>query len=62
MVFSYLKVAFNVPQSCIRIYEDDAGIDLAEMEDRIMTLREEMLKLAPGLKEVANIFKRGSAN
>ena len=62
MVFSYLKVAFNIPLTNIHIYEDDSGIDLADMEDRILTLREETLKLAPSLKEVASVFKKGNSN
>ena len=61
MVFSYLKIGFNIKNSEIQIYEDDSTIEVEEFEDKIHTLREEALRLAPNLKEIYSLFKKGSS-
>jgi hypothetical protein len=43
------------------IYEDDISIELEEFEERTKTLREEILKNAPELGGVFEIFKKGAA-
>lgn len=59
MVFSYLKIANKIDQKAINIYEDDSGIEIEEMEDRVLTLREVALKTAIHLKDIHSLFKRG---
>jgi hypothetical protein len=59
MLFSYLKIGFNIGMADVQIYEDDSGIEIPELEDRVLTLREEALKYATSLKEVYNLFRRG---
>ena len=50
MIFSYLKIGFNIGLSDIQIYDGEFGTDLEEIEDRVHTLKEEALKSAPMLK------------
>ena len=59
MVFSYLKIVNNIKPSAIQVYEDDSGVEIPEMEDRVHTLREEGLNHATCLKEIYSLFKRG---
>jgi hypothetical protein len=59
MILSYLKVGFNIGIKDIQIYEDDSNINLEEFEERIKTLREEVLRAAPDLKDVFALFKKG---
>ena len=44
MMLSYLKIGFNVGPKEIQLFEDEANIDLEDCEDRIKTMREEVLK------------------
>eukprot|EP00349_Pseudokeronopsis_sp_Brazil_P008603 CAMPEP_0202967638 /NCGR_PEP_ID=MMETSP1396-20130829/12582_1 /ASSEMBLY_ACC=CAM_ASM_000872 /TAXON_ID= /ORGANISM="Pseudokeronopsis sp., Strain Brazil" /LENGTH=52 /DNA_ID=CAMNT_0049692915 /DNA_START=352 /DNA_END=506 /DNA_ORIENTATION=- len=44
MLLSYLKIGFNIGSHNLHIYEDEALIDLEECEERIKTLREEVVK------------------
>ena len=60
MIFSYLRIAFDIPPNNILIYEDDSSLEINEIEDRILTLREEALKNAIGLKDIHNLFRRGT--
>lgn len=60
MVFSYLKFGFNIGAHDIQVYEDDGGLDIEEVEDRIHTLREEALRLAPLLREIYALFRKGA--
>jgi hypothetical protein len=59
MIISFLKFGFNFNINEITIYEDDTSIDLEESEERVKTLREEILKSAPDLKEIYTLFKKG---
>ena len=59
MMVSYLKIGFNIGVKNIQIYEDDSSIDLDEFEERVKTLREEVLRFAPDLREVFTLFKKG---
>ena len=62
MVLSYLKVMNDIDHDSIQIYEDDSGIEIPELEDRVHTLREEGIRHATSLKYIYNLFKRGSIN
>ena len=61
MIFSYLKVAFNIDIDKIHIYEDDSSsIDIEEMEERVMNLRDEALLKAVMLKDIYGLFRKGN--
>jgi len=61
MIFSYLKVAFNIDIDKIHIYEDDSSsIDIEEMEERVMNLRDEALMKAVMLKDIYGLFRKGN--
>lgn len=71
MVFSYLKTAYGIypgtSEISIKIYEDEIGggpgalsEEAPEIEDRILTPREEALKSAVLLKQVYHLFRKGS--
>ena len=59
MIFSFLKIGFNINQSNITIYEDDTNIELEEIEDKLFTLREEAIRLAPLIKDIYALYKKG---
>ena len=61
MVFSYMQVLYGIGHAETTIYEDDSGIEMEEMEDRTLTLREEALKNAPLMKEIYHLLRRGSS-
>lgn len=61
MIFSYLKVAFNIDIDKIHIYEDDSSsIDIEEMEERVLNLRDEALMKAVILKDIYGLFRKGN--
>ena len=61
MIFSYLKVAFNIDIEKIHIYEDDSSsIDIEEMEERVMNLRDEALMKAVMLRDIYGLFRKGN--
>ena len=61
MIFSYLKVAFNIDIDKIHIYEDDSSsIDIEEMEERVMNLRDEALMKAVMLRDIYGLFRKGN--
>ena len=45
----------------IKIYEDDSGLEIPELEERLLTLREEALKNAVNLKDIYNLFRKGNS-
>mmetsp|Transcript_12043 Transcript_12043/g.11913 ORF Transcript_12043/g.11913 Transcript_12043/m.11913 type:complete len:108 (-) Transcript_12043:39-362(-) len=59
MLLSFLKVGFNIGSNNVHIYEDEALIELEECEERIKTLREEVIRVAPKLNDVFSLFKKG---
>lgn len=59
MIFSYLKVGYNIGEHEIQVYEGDASIEMTEIEERIKTLREEILKSASQLSEIFALFRKG---
>lgn len=60
MIFSYLKIGFNINIHDVQIYEDDSGLDIGEVEEKIHTLREEALRVAPMLKDIYALFRKGA--
>ncbi|CDW75143.1 sec14-like protein 2-like [Stylonychia lemnae] len=61
MVLSYVKVMNDIELNQVQVYEDDSGIELPELEERVHTLREEGLRHATSLRYVYNLFKRGTS-
>lgn len=62
MIFSYLKIGFNINVNDVQIYEDDSGIEIPEVEEKVHSLREEALRLAPLLQEIYGLFRKGAAS
>ena len=61
MILSLLKVSFNINTPDIQIFEDDSGLELEELEDGVLNLREEALKRAIWLKDIYALLRKGGS-
>ena len=61
MLLSYLKIFFNIEAKDIQIFEDESAFDGSSEEENVLSITEEALNNATVLKDIFQLFKKGSA-